>query len=189
MSRANAFSTFPCDAAGYIWHVLKLWHLDLHFVFVRLKHNLQQHALVLRDPSKSPMLCLHFISSTFSTRHLFCRWRRGVAHQVLDQSFLELPPPASSSLSPSAEPCLHQDAATYPAPFVITLGALNLMPPRIRRSLILPRRPSILPRLPLKMAAHSPPLSKRWACRGKRGRNSHGTGGGSENTVISLCAG
>ena len=48
------------------------------------------------------------------------------------------------------------------------------MPPRIRRSPTLPRRPSILPRLRLKMAAHSPPLSKRWACRGKRGRNSCG---------------
>ena len=48
------------------------------------------------------------------------------------------------------------------------------MPPRIRRSPTPPRRPSTLPRLRLKMAAHSPPLSKRWACRGKRGRNSCG---------------
>lgn len=74
---------------------------------------------------------------------------------------LKSPPPSSSSLSPSAEPCLRQGAATYPAPSVITPGTLNLMPPRIRRSLILPHRPSTLPRLRLKMAAHSPPLSKR----------------------------
>lgn len=47
------------------------------------------------------------------------------------------------------------------------------MPLRIRRSLILMHRPNTLPKLQLKMAAHSPLLSKQWACRGKRGRNSH----------------
>lgn len=67
----------------------------------------------------------------------------------------------SSSSSPSTEPCLHQGAATYLVPFVITRGTLNLMPLRIQRSLIPLRRPSTLPRLPLKTAAHSPPLLKR----------------------------
>lgn len=74
------------------------------------------------------------------------------------------PSPSRSPLPP----CLHRGVATFPAPFVITPGMLNLMPPRIRRSPIPPRRPSTLPRLQRKMAAHFPPSSKQSACRGQR---------------------
>lgn len=77
--------------------------------------------------------------------------------------FRELPPSSSRAPIP---PCLHQGAVTYLALFAITLGMLNLMPPRIRRSLIPPCRPSTLPRLQPKMAAHFLPLSKQSACRG-----------------------
>lgn len=82
-----------------------------------------------------------------------------------------LPPP--SSRSPIA-PCPHQGAVTSPALFAITPGTLSLMLPRIRRSLIPPCRPSTLPRLRRKMAAHFPPLSKQSACRGQGRKNEHG---------------
>lgn len=121
---------------------------------------------------KSPLFCLLFTCWFCSSRRLLCRWtgeeRRGVGPRHLDQNLLWscLNHHLSRCYS-LVEPCPLQGAATYLAPFAITPVALNPMPPRIRRSLILPRRPSTSPRLPLRMAAHSPPSWKRWACRGK----------------------
>lgn len=110
------------------------------------------------------------------------RTRRGAGHRLLDQTFL------SSCLHlhsrPPVEPCPRQGAATYLAPCVITPAVPNQMPPRNQRSLILPRRPSTSPRLPLRMAAHSPQLSKRLACRGKEEDVARGP---NECCVISHC--
>lgn len=88
-----------------------------------------------------------------------------LAHLLWDQP--PSPLPVFSTPSTPDEPCLRQGAASSPAPFAIILGTLRLMPLRIQRSLILLHRPSTLPRLRLKMAAHFPLLSKLWACRGK----------------------
>lgn len=140
---------------------------------------------------KSPLFCLLFTCWSCFSRRLLCRWtgeeRRGVGHQHLDQNLLwscfhhQL-----SHCYSSVEPCPRRGAATYLAPFAITLVALNPMPPRIRRSLILPRRPSTSPRLPLRMAAHSPPSWKRWACRGKTEDVARDT---NECSVMSLSCG
>lgn len=124
------------------------------------KNDLILHFCNCVDISSHPCL----LTCSPSTRCLLCRLteeeRRGTS-EFGSNLLLKSPLPSSSSQSPSAELCLRRGAATYLAPFVITRGTLNLMPLRIRRSLSLLRRPSTLPRLRLKTAAHSPLLLKR----------------------------
>lgn len=103
------------------------------------------------------------ISCSWSTR----RGENGCKTPDLGSDLLlKSPQPSSSSLSTSNEPCLRQGAASYLALFVIILATLNLITPRIQRSLTPLHKPSMLPRLRLKMATLSQQLSKQWACRG-----------------------
>lgn len=125
----------------------------------------------------------HSLSCLFLVQYLpvclTCGWSREELNIWSQTSglgsdhLLKSPPPTSSSLSASDEPCLRQGAASSPALFVIILGTMKLMPPRIQRSLTPPHRPSMLPRLQLKMATHSPLLSKLWACKGMWMESSH----------------
>lgn len=98
-----------------------------------------------------------------------------------DIGFWTRPPPPQL---PSVEPCPRPGAATYLAPCAITPVVQNQKPPKNRRSLIPTRRPSTSPRLPRRMAAHSPQLSKPLACRGKEEDVARGP---NEGFVISHC--